>query len=65
MARRYAQASVKLYAHLGTFEISVPDGENVEMYARAFEAIGCTVERNRLRGILQVTCPAPESAQGE
>ena len=57
-AKRFAQISINLFAHEGTFRIEVPDGEDIERIAQEFERVGCGVERETHCRCLVVTTPS-------
>jgi hypothetical protein len=57
-AKRFAQISINLFAHEGTFRIEVPNGEDIERIAQEFERVGCAVERETHYRCLVVTTPS-------
>lgn len=54
-ATRFAESSLALYAHEGTFATGIDDEELIEPIAKAFENLGCVVVREPLRLRLRVT----------
>ncbi|RYG24997.1 hypothetical protein EON82_08755 [bacterium] len=56
-AKRFAQVSINLFSHEGTFRIEVPNGEDFDRIACEFERVGCAVERERRGRCLVVTPP--------
>jgi hypothetical protein len=54
-ATRFAESSLALYAHEGTFATGVDSEDEIEPIAQAFEQLGCRVEREPLRLRLKVT----------
>lgn len=56
-ATRFAQVSINLFAHEGTFRIEVPSGEDFDRIAYEFERVGCKVEREDHGRCLVVTPP--------
>jgi len=56
-AKRFAQVSVNLFAHEGTFRIEVPNGEDLDRIAHEFERAGCAVDREPHGRCLVVTMP--------
>lgn len=56
-ADQFARASLLDHAHQGTFTIDLPDGEDGEAVARAFEGLGCTVEPSPFDLALRITTP--------
>jgi len=53
---RLAEVSLELFGHEHVFDIEVP-GHEIEPVALAFEAKGCSVDRNSHPDRLTVHCP--------
>lgn len=56
-AERFAQSSLALYGDEVDFSMGVDDEDDVEEVARAFERLGCAVQREplRLRVVVRVS----------
>jgi hypothetical protein len=53
-ATRFAQTSLAIYASEGPFSIGVQSEDEMDLVTAAFEALGCTVERESFRLTLHV-----------
>lgn len=54
-AERFAETSLAIYAHEGTFATGVDSEDEIEPVAQAFERLGCVVQREPLRLRIKVT----------
>lgn len=54
---RFAEVTLELFAHEGSFPLVVPVGQDVETTARAFETLDCAVQVGPRDRWITVTAP--------
>ena len=57
MIEQFAQTTLLDHAHRGTFTVDLPEGEEGDEVAAAFERLGCVVEPSPFDLALRITAP--------